>query len=163
VVLPAAQMAELATLVEALLLEIAAALANGTPWRAVPPRCRWLGEGRTHRKGSRPAHPGCFEARLLQVCRIPKCPPGACLAARWRDRTPCQIPRCRGALHPLEAAALQHRAQHSDKPCLCWCLCFWPYDEQGQRRGGPQAHQARIAPTTDGMGRSAQGSASSSM
>jgi len=49
--------------------------------------------------------------------------------------------------------------KYSDKPCLCWRLCFWPYDEQDQRRGGPQAYQARIAPTTDRMGRSDQGSA----
>ena len=64
-----------------------------------------------------------------------------------------------GALHRLEAAALQHRAQHSDQPRLCWSLCLRAHDEQGQRRGGPQAREARSAAPIGRMGRAAQGSA----
>ena len=44
-----------------------------------------------------------------------------------------------GAQHRLEAAALQHRAQHPDQPRLCWRLCLRAHDEQGERRGWPQA------------------------
>ena len=64
-----------------------------------------------------------------------------------------------GAQHRLEAAALQHRAQHPDQPRLCRRIRLWAHDEQGQRRGRPQAREARLAAPTGGMGCAAQGSA----
>ena len=40
--------------------------------------------------------------------------------------------RMAGRAQPrLEAAALQHRAQHSDQSDLCRRLCLWAHDEQG--------------------------------
>src|SRR4051794_38869926 len=64
-----------------------------------------------------------------------------------------------GAQHRLEAAALQHGPQHPDQPRLRWRLCLWPHDEQGQRRGRPQARQSRPAAPIGRMGRATQGSA----
>ena len=64
-----------------------------------------------------------------------------------------------GAQHRLEAAALQHGPQHPDQPRLCWRLCLWPHDEQGERREWPQARQSRLAAPAGGMGCAAQGSA----
>src|SRR6266850_2568582 len=48
-----------------------------------------------------------------------------------------------GPQHRLAVATLQHSAQHPDQPRLCWSVCLRANNEQGQRRGGPQAGEAR--------------------
>ena len=96
---------------------------------------------------------------FLEVCRAAERAASACVAPRGRHRLTRQIARRRRALHRLEAADLQHGAQHPDQPGLCRRLCFRPHDEQGHHRGRPQARAARAASPSDGMGRPAQGAA----
>ena len=56
-------------------------------------------------------------------------------------------------------AGIQHRAQHSDQPDPCRRLCLRADDEQGERRGRPQAREAWGASPSGRMGCSAQRSA----
>ena len=103
---------------------------------------------------------GCAQTGFCQIRRAPKRATGSCLAARRGHCVAGRMPqRGGGAQHRLEAAALQHRAQHSDQPRLCWRLCLWADDEQGERRERPQAREAWIAAPHGGMGCAAQGSA----
>ena len=71
-----------------------------------------------------------LQARLLEVRRAPECAPGACLAREEGIELPAKSHDADGRAHRLEAAALQHRAQHSDQPRLCRRLCVRAHDEQ---------------------------------
>ena len=59
----------------------------------------------------------------------------------------------------LEATRLQHRTQYPDQPHLCRRLCLRAHDEQSQHREWAQACAPWIAPSADGVGCLAQGSA----
>src|SRR4051794_19662370 len=107
---------------------------------------------------------GIYDARhpndLCQVRPASKRTPGASLVTRRGYRAARRLPQCGGrAGHGLAVAALQHGPQHPDQSGLCWRLCLWPDDEQGERRGGAQACQARVAASSDGMGCAAHGQA----
>ena len=81
---------------------------------------------------------------LLQVRRAPECAPGACVAAETRASScPPSRSDADGRQRRLEAAALQHRAQHPDQSrSMPAPMPSGARRARSSRRGRPQARAA---------------------